>query len=437
MTNKDKTAIQKNVVSQVEQLHGRLLLAPRVGKTKIAIMAIKKFKPESILWVTPSAKLSKVDIPEEFEKWGAKRYLKKLTTVTYSSLSKIKGYFELIILDEEQALTELNSIALFDRLLDYESILSMTGTPTKHKNKLELYKQLELEILYEMPINEAVDMGILANYEVTVLMINPIKELLTKYNRIQAAINSKTMAKVVFDGEGMLTLTGGLNGTLGLAEKTSKYGGRLFAIIGASGSSLGYFVIQDDGTYTGKVTLEGVLYRITKDKLHTPYHASLLIGRKQAIGNSELKEVVTKALIEELKDTKKLIFCNSIAQAEEIHPNATYHSKTDNTKLLQFQKDEIDTIAMVNTGGTGYTYKNLDNLILVQCDSDKNGSTSQKICRTLLSQKNYIAKIWLLCIKDTQDEVWVQRTLASFDKSKIIYKHLKSITNGIQSIPQD
>ena len=46
MTNKEKSRIQKEIVDSLEpKPHGRLLLAPRVGKSKLAIDIIKKNKP--------------------------------------------------------------------------------------------------------------------------------------------------------------------------------------------------------------------------------------------------------------------------------------------------------------------------------------------------------------------------------------------------------
>lgn len=419
MTNKEKTEIQEQIINSVKQLHGRLLLAPRVGKSRIAIQIIKKFKPQSILWVSPSAKLAEKDIPEEFNKWKAKRYLKKLTTVTYSSLPKVMGYFDLIILDEEQHLTERNSQELIQNH-NYGSILSMTGTPTKHKNKLKLYKELKLETLYELKINDAVDLGILANYKATVLQIPYAKEKMKAYNKIQQSIDSKTVAKFEFK-ETHLTLTGELNGDLGLAEREPKHGGRLFAIVGKYQQTLGYFVVKDNGTYTGKVRLKGTDYRFTDNIVHEPYSKYLLISRKQAIGNSELKFDAVTALLKMFENDRKIVFCNSIEQAEAVCPG-TFHSQTNSEDLDAFIKGEINTIAMVNTGGTGFTYKDLDHLIVVQTDSDRNGSTSQKICRTLLSQKNYTANVWVLCIEGTQDEVWTQMTLENFDPDKITYQ---------------
>lgn len=101
MTNKEKSKIQKEIVDSLDMFpHGRLLLAPRVGKSKLAIDIIKKNNPDSILWVTPSAQLAEKDIPDEFDVWKATKFKKKLTTVTWMSLNKMKGHHTLIILDK-------------------------------------------------------------------------------------------------------------------------------------------------------------------------------------------------------------------------------------------------------------------------------------------------------------------------------------------------
>ena len=79
MTNKEKSEIQKKIVDSLDlKPHGLLLLAPRIGKTRIIIDIIKKNNPKSILWVTPSAELATKDIPEEFTKWKAVRFKKKI-----------------------------------------------------------------------------------------------------------------------------------------------------------------------------------------------------------------------------------------------------------------------------------------------------------------------------------------------------------------------
>ena len=182
MTQKEKNALQKAVVDATpENPRGRWLLAPRTGKTKIGIDLIKREQPTSILWVTPSAELADFNntedgIVSEFSKWKAKRYVNKLTTSTWASLDKITGHFGIIILDEEQHMTENNSENLRNGSLTGDAIVSMTGTPTKHEDKIKLYESLGLKPIYDISINEAVDIGLLSNYDMKIVEVGMSNE---------------------------------------------------------------------------------------------------------------------------------------------------------------------------------------------------------------------------------------------------------------------
>jgi superfamily II DNA or RNA helicase len=363
MTSKEKNQTQKEILDSLpSKLHGRLLLAPRCGKTKIAIDIIKKVKPKTILWITPSAKLAEEDIPQEFVKWKAKAYLKKLTTVTWASLNKIEGHYDIIIGDEEQFATENNLETMLNGKLKSNQTIFMTGTQTKHENKKDLYRKLKLPLLYRLSINEAVNIGILSNYEIKVLNVN---------------LSNEKNLKV-----------GNKNNTF-LTSELANYN----------------YLSQSIA-----IAIENNENKFLKFKI---------LNRMRLIHNSTSKFKAAKILISQLKG-KKLIFTANIKQAEDICKN-TYHSKTTNEDLKKFQSGEIDTIAMVNSGGIGFTYKNIDHLILIQADSDKNGMTSQKISRVLLEQINYKATIWIICLKNTQDEKWVASTLENFNKEKIKY----------------
>ena len=367
MTSKEKSALQKEIVDSLDtKPHGRLILAPRIGKTKLIIDIIKRDKIESILWVTPSAKLADEDIPQEFETWKAKKYLKNLTTSTWMSLHKVFGSFDMIVLDEEQFATEHNLQSFFDGSIQCNHIVSMTGTQTKHEDKQDLYKRLDLEILYELSINNAVDIGLLSNYKLNVLEV----ELGTEKNVLAGSKEKPFMT-----------------------TEQSQY------------------------TYLDK-SMKQALFQKRKDAQFK------VLARRRFIANANSKFEAVKYLLNSLEG-RKLIFCGGIKQAEALSEH-TYHSKTDNISLKNFQNGEIDELAMVNTGGTGYTYKAIDHLFVIQCDSDKNGLTSQKICRTLLQQKDYLATIWLVVLKNTQDEVWVASTLENFDQSKVECVNFKS-----------
>lgn len=368
MTDKERTGLQNEIVKGVPLLpHGRLLLAPRVGKSRIAIEIIKKSKPKSILWVTPSAKLAEEDIPKEFDTWKAKKYMKCLQTSTWMSLHKVMGNFDMIILDEEQHTTEANAINLLNGSLT-GNILSMTGTPTEHQDKQLIYTALGLEVLYQIPINTAVDIGLLSNYSVKVISI--------EMNETDRIIKAGSKERPF------------------MTTEKAQY------------------------NYLDKAMQMAMMQR-RKDIQFK------ILARRRAIINSLSKHKVTEWLWDNLKG-RKLFFCASIEQANSL-TDQTYHSKTDNIQLQKFISGDIKELACVNAGGTGFTYKNIDHLVIVQCDSDKNGLSIQKISRSLLAQKDYKAQIWLLCLKGTQDYSWVNSTLSKLDESKVEWIDSKNL----------
>lgn len=369
MTAKEKSSLQKEIIAVLQPgQSGRLLLAPRIGKSKIILDLIKRDKIKGkILWVTPSSELANTAIPSEFSKWRATKYLSQLVTTTWAGLSKCKGQYDLIVLDEEQFMTSNNAINLISGELSGKQILSMTGTETKSKDKQELYDSLNLEILYELSINEAVDIGLLANYDIKVVLVelDPNKNIEIKYKDKQTKEEKSFMTS---------------------EQKQYEY---LCRSIGNQATKMG------------------------------------VLKRRRIIGTSRAKVTAAKYILNSLEG-RRLIFTHDSSQAEELC-DYTYHSKTSDTYLKQFMSGEIEKIAMVNKGGTGYTYERIDHLILVQTDSDNNGLTSQKLSRTLLGQKNYKATIWILCLKDTKDMEWLASTLNNFDSDKIRYLDFKNL----------
>ncbi len=369
MTNKEKSELQKEVVNSIKKdQSGRLILAPRVGKTKIIIDLIKRDKIKGkILWVTPTSKLANEDIPSEFIKWKAKIYLKQLETTTWKGLVNCEGDYALIVLDEEQFMTANNSEPLFNGKLTRKVLISMTGTESKSKDKKELYVKLNVDILYKISINKAVDIGLLSNYEIKVVMVS-----MDQNKNIEVKYKHKTTKK----------------------EKS--------------------FMTSEQKQYD----------YLTKslERKRTKFGT---MHRRRIIGNSPSKLGAAKYIINSLEG-KKLIFAVDRNQAEDLC-DYVYHGNTEDEDLKKFVNGEINKIAMVNKGGTGYTYTNIDYLIMTQVDSDNNGLTSQKIARTLLEQGDYKACIWIICLQDTRDEFWLASTLESFDKDKIEYINFKDL----------
>ena len=346
---------------------GIYVLPVRYGKTRLGIDISKINKAKSILWVTPSAKLANIDIHNEFIKWKSRSLLKNLVTSTYASLHKVIGSFDLIILDEIQFITENNSKNLLNGKLSYKTIVGLTGTLPEHEEKIEIYKKLNLNILEDITIDDAVDNDIIADYTINVIECN-----MDSSNRnIIAGPKAKPF-------------------------KTTE-------------------AAQYD--YLTKA-VNKMMYSNRDMKF-------AILKRMRAIYNSPTKLNLAKYLVNNLKG-RKLIFSGGIEQADSLS-TYTYHSKTDDKYLEEFLNGNIDTLSCVNAGGTGFTYTNVNHFIIVQANSNKSGEVTQKIGRALLKQKNYKAEVWVLCLLNTQDEKWVTNALKSFDATKINYINVKNL----------
>ena len=327
----DKSAIQQQIVESLPNpCHGLLNLAPRVGKTKIGIDVIKKEKSKKILWVTPNTKLRDEDIPAEFKQWKAVSYLKKTDIICYASLADHKGKYDKVILDEYQDITPANAEPLFNGNIKYKSIVGLSGTHPKHKEKQELYDRLDLKILTDMSIDEAVENGLIAPYKIKV---------------IECRLNSRDK-----------------NMPAGNASKP--------------------FMQTEEARY-------GYLTRLINAKLFSGQAVPkfFYLNRMRFLYNLKSKNDFAKKFVSKLKG-RTLVFAGGIEQAENICKN-TYHSKRDDKDLQVFLEGKINTLACVNAGGVGFTYRDVDNFVIVQVNSDNKGDATQKIAENFwLNQLN-------------------------------------------------
>ncbi len=359
----DIEEIQGKLVASIPNFfHGLLNLAPRVGKTKITIALIKREEANRILWVTPNTKLRDIDIPAEFKKWKALTYLKRTDIICYASLSEHTGVYDKIVLDEYQNLTEANVAPFFNGSIAYKTIVGLSGTHPKHKEKLEILERLDLKIFLSMTIDEAVNKSLIAPYKITVIEC----ELEDNIKTIKAGSKSKPF--------------------LTTERAQYKYLSKLIAC---------------------------------KVEAHQPVPVFLSLNRMRFLYNVESKNNFAKKLLKKLKG-RTIIFSGSIQKAEFIS-KYTFHSKTDDKNLTLFKEGKIDELSLVNSGGVGHTFHNVDNLIIVQVNSNRKGDSTQKIARSLVFQKGYEANIYILVCKDTVDESWKNKVLEDFNKDKITH----------------
>lgn len=106
-----------------------LVMQVRTGKTLTAFLTAEKLGVENVLFVS---KLKAIPgIQSDFEKYGGQFFM---TFINYESLHKLKGNFDLIILDEAHCLGQFPIPAkrteLLKEICAYKPILYLSGTPT-------------------------------------------------------------------------------------------------------------------------------------------------------------------------------------------------------------------------------------------------------------------------------------------------------------------
>jgi len=353
---------QKILKSIPRQKRVRLHLAPRFGKTKLMIQVIQRDDPQKILWVTPSRHLADNDIPNEFKKWNAEEYLPKLEVTTWSALKNHTGKYDLIVLDEEQFATEANCHQILKSALKGR-IITMTGTPSTREDKNDLYRAMRMQVAYQLSIDEAVALGIISDYNITVFYV--------QMDETQN-IEKESKGQVFYTSE---------------AEHYQRMNRKATSFYGGSHNTIPWAIAE----------------------------------RTRLIKSSPTKKELAKRIIYHKCTGRSLIFSPFIDYAEALCP-ATYHSKSESKIALEkFQAGAIKQLAIVNAGAVGFTFRGIEQLLIVQMDSNKTGLSTQKISRALLKEENKSVEIYVLCLRDTQDEKWVREGLKEFDSTKIKY----------------
>jgi superfamily II DNA or RNA helicase len=235
------------------------------------------------------------------------------------------------------------------------NIIGLTGTHPRNQEKIEILKILGLRKIYSLSVDDAAKMGIVADYKITI----------ANFALDNKSLNVKNKGKLI--------------------TEQKKY--------------------------------NNLSYAIEKAKFSYNDPKFLYMARARFLYNCQSRKNAWNNCKEYLKDKRGIIFYPYIKDAES--ERCFYHSKSDDIGYNAFKNEECDILGLVKSGGIGHTYKNLDYVLITQATSDNTGITSQMIGRSLLFRPGYTANIIILCAKDTQDEVWVSKTLERFSHQKV------------------
>jgi len=335
---------------------GILNLCPRFGKIFTSINILEKLdKDINILIAYPDLKI-KAAWEEDFKKRKYKN--QNITYTTHLSIKKhTAGFYDLVILDEIHLLSEAQIEAVKE--LQCVSVLGLTGTLSSWTEKT-LNSELQLSVLARYPIEQAIEEGVITDYEITVVSTALDNTRLNDYK------GKHKTEKKQFD-------------------------------------SYGWVIDQ--------------LERQNKPTMF------LRLARMRIIQNSIAKMELTRRLLAKHKDERVLVFCGLTKIADDLGI-PVYHSKAGEKDTFEaFANGEGNHLAVVKIGNTGVTYKPLNRVIINYFDSNGE-NLAQKINRCMAMEYNTPDKkahIYIVSSTEEVEKKWLKSALEFFDKDKIKY----------------
>ena len=363
---------------------GMIAMATGSGKSRVAVELAKHYAAPSlfaykeIAVIVPTEKLRDENWKEEFYKWDAAVEWSAVTGLCYASGSKIVNRdFELAILDEGHNITELSSEFFLNNKV--ERTVLLTATPPSDPVKKEILKSLGINLVYELTLDQAVRLGFVAPYKITVVSV---------------ALDNTTK-----------NIPGGTKLKPFMTTESAAYAYHCKAIQQA----------MFDKTPSGRKR-----------------HQFAILRRMQFIYKIPSKTEVIKFLLEKVipQDDRSLIFCGSIEQAEAVCPNR-YHSKSGDKAYNAFKAEEINRLSCVKAIDEGHNFPGVDSGIVGQLNS-KEKDLVQRIGRLIRYRPGHEAHLYIVVSESTQDEKWLENAVENLDQSKIEYVRFINFKNKYQ-----
>ncbi|NBW33732.1 MAG: hypothetical protein EBR30_01605 [Cytophagia bacterium] len=336
---------------------GILNLCPRFGKIRTTINILKELKPKSIIIAYPDTKI-KESWESEFKQMKYKN--ENIQYTTHLSLHKYQEEeFDLVVIDEIHLLSEAQIEAARTLLEHNPRVLGLTGTLSRWTEET-LAQELNLMVVAHYPIEQAIEEGVIVDYEITVVQV-PLDN-----------------------------------------TRKQDYKGKL---------------------RTEKAQFEAYGWVIDQMERQNKPTMFLRLARMRIIQNSIAKMEKTRELIKKHKDERVLVFCGVTKISDQLGI-PVYHSKAGEKETFEaFANGKGNHLAVIKIGNTGVTYKPLNRVIINYFDSNGE-NLAQKINRCMAMEYNNPdkkAQIYIVCSTEDVERKWLRSALEFFDKSKIKY----------------
>jgi superfamily II DNA or RNA helicase len=369
LMNEAKNKIQNEAVTAWSvNKKGRFEMCTGSGKSRAAILSAIKNNCVNICIIVPTENLRDSNWPKELRDWG---FNGSADIICYASASKITAkVYDLVILDEIHRITPLSMTFFTNNVVG--GVLGLTATLPEDPEKLLLINEIA-PCVYSYPLEKGIADGVVSPFEITVL---------------DHMLDSK--------------------------DKYLEAGTKLKKFMSTEAAQYAYLTkIYNTHLYCGN-------HRV----------AQMWAGKRmRLLYDLKSKTDLGIKLLEKglLDNQRSLIFCGSINQANLVCEHS-YHSKSTEDNLKKLKLGEINRLSCIRKLNEGENIHNLDSALVLQCNS-KELDLIQRIGRVVRWREGHKAKIWIVRTLNTQDEVWVDKALANFDRTivPISFQYAKNL----------
>lgn len=401
-------------ISNEDSPHFLLNCPPRTGKSIFFVDLIKNKGWEGNILILTGATSTNNQWLENLEKYNPD-LLERIDIFCYQSLHKLdRDKYSIIGLDEfELALSDKR----FLQILEFkpEHWIGMSGTLSR-EDVMEFRNLTNNEFFHaKITLEQGVDWGILPEPKVFVCKLKFDNE--KRYLVYTSGKNKKLKNEVVSFPQRWESFKNKKVNTLVQCTETEYHELICQEFNKWKGYEEEFNLPVEERSDTIKfLQSKGFSQTVCRDK-------KMRIGleRKKFFANTKNKWF--KRIFSELpKDSRCLIFCNDIAQADLLNSEFAVHSKSENDLSLvdRFNFGEVNIIASVGMLERGVDFLNVDYLIIVQ----SSGSQVSQLQKTGRSYLSLAPKIIVMYYPNTQDEKYVQEFLKQFKPEWIIHKTL-------------
>lgn len=402
--------LQNSMTFQNTCLHA----ATRSGKTLATLLYLRQQKYDSILWLAYDVDERDFGLQKEIDKFGFTNYFEdRLITILPHSLHTVDdAKWDCIVYNECHTISERRLKSLIKLNQFNTKIIGLTGTYPNNPLKRNMLKLLGLTPDFEYSTDDGVEDNTVADYRIIVLEtgLSDIKNIHIKTKNHNFFTSEYASYTRINNKIQELQLK--WKDHLALREKISDRIRRYNSY--AEESEENQEILRR--LYTKSKKLSEKLEPYTRE------YSALRLQLSITLNNSPSKNRIAKILLDKYKNQRYLVFTNNTSSASKI-TEYVYNSKTSNKYFKDFQAKRINHLCLVNKGGTGTTYEDLDGCIVTSITSS-NADIVQKIGRTLLFRKGYVAKIIFIITKDTPQKEWLLKALGDLDQNKITFKTL-------------